>query len=495
MVFKQKFQNIFNAVNFEIIENLKECIISFDAPNLESLSEQNIECIAKFIEDRDDYKILIEYTEDINLEINKDNFNDISSFINRVKLTFNEKEDVLKYQITINKNIIDNHLTIYSYCEFSETLFKGNLFDFINKCNYLRDKCDCHFIFDCINDDIILKTNYFYFTNEKKEITETKIDIDNIIIDKYSDVCNDTSNFDMVFTPDNFDILSRKNINQKSIAFFDQIKYLLSIMYISDSCKLSNETLHFELKGYRTIKKEIELKEFSKNNDTFFKIYQWMYQGGNTSDKAQITKNILTLHCKYSDILEIDGSILDTIKSNYNLYLKDNVKDYLQLKQNITESILRYCNNMGESLSKLLGYFKGNFIAIFGFIATLYFSEALKEQGFVNLFVGQTAVITSFLLLGSLIWWGFSILEIIQKKFFYKKELKALKLSYEDVVEKEELKKIIDENEILKLAEKQCVVGAVIIGLVWLLFLIFLFIALDALSRDIKLLLFYNCIN
>lgn len=56
-----------------------------------------------------------------------------------------------------------------------------------------------------------------------------------------------------------------------------------------------------------------------------YKIYDWIYSGGSSIDKAIIARNIICLHCKYEPLLKVDTKILASIQSNYNLYLKDNV--------------------------------------------------------------------------------------------------------------------------------------------------------------------------
>lgn len=56
-----------------------------------------------------------------------------------------------------------------------------------------------------------------------------------------------------------------------------------------------------------------------------------------------------------------------SIQSNYNLYLKENVKAYLELKNKVAEFISDTVSRTGEYATGLLDKFKSNIIAIFGF--------------------------------------------------------------------------------------------------------------------------------
>ena len=73
---------------------------------------------------------------------------------------------------------------------------------------------------------------------------------------------------------------------------------------------------------------EIKIQDIKYNRE-IVKIYNWIYEGGNTTDKAIIARNIISLHCKYSSILNLDGKTFSSIQSNFNLYQKDNVDRYL----------------------------------------------------------------------------------------------------------------------------------------------------------------------
>ncbi|WP_211047310.1 hypothetical protein, partial [Pectobacterium versatile] len=59
-----------------------------------------------------------------------------------------------------------------------------------------------------------------------------------------------------------------------------------------------------------------------------FDIYEWIYNQGNFVDKIGLARNIISIHTQDNSILNIPKSVLKSIESSFDIYLKDNVKQY-----------------------------------------------------------------------------------------------------------------------------------------------------------------------
>ena len=81
--------------------------------------------------------------------------------------------------------------------------------------------------------------------------------------------------------------------------------------------------------------------KYEKIYDEFYKIYRWIFQDSNEYDKIELTRHVISIHCKYSDILNIDEKTFLSIKSNYNIYLKENVDKYIELKNLVKPPVAR----------------------------------------------------------------------------------------------------------------------------------------------------------
>ena len=101
----------------------------------------------------------------------------------------------------------------------------------------------------------------------------------------------------------------------------------------------------------------------------------WVYTDGNPTDKALIAHNVISLHCKFAALLNLDNVVFEAIKTNYNLYLQNNVNQYLDMKRDIAKFIQNVVTQVGDYAVAILEKFKTNLIAIFGLLFTVVLTK------------------------------------------------------------------------------------------------------------------------
>lgn len=172
---------------------------------------------------------------------------------------------------------------------------------------------------------------------------------------------------------------------------------------LASNSSIQQDKLKLQIMGQRSVEYTYGLNEI-KGNPILYKIYDWIYSGGNNIDKALIARNIICLHCKYEPLLLLDLKVLAAIQSNYNLYLKENVTQYLELKNKVAEFITGIVSKTGEYATELLDKFKTNLIAIFGFLFTVIIANIVSDQPLDNIFTRDVTVILEFVLVGSFVY-------------------------------------------------------------------------------------------
>lgn len=485
-IFKVKPENILVQERTELVTVKFQCnSITFSAKELKRIYDN--------IPQRDNITIDIIYGEDEILQIKSDSDNaDIESFLQRVSSYINCDDDDLEVEIHACKTIQSNELSVYFFKAFSDWLYGLNTIHFIQAQNFLISNCTGFLRIMCLNDNIYIHSDNFSISHVCNEYVESEfLNNRDAIVNKRNQICR-VSGIETSLIPEDFNV-RETNCGDKVKLCYAKAKFILSIAYLADECKFEEDNFSFSLSGYRIREKTISYSALNSSsiNDTFYSIYKWLYAGGNIHDKSQIVRNIISLHCKYSDILGIDHNVFDTIKSNYNLYLKDNVKDYLQLKKDISNSLQTYCDKISESINTFTGSLKTNFIAILGYIATILFSKGITKDT-SKIFTPDIAVLTSFVLLGSIIILVLCRLHISFQKNYYDSTITALKTSYQDIMEKDEINGLINNNSLLDVANTNYLCSTRIVSIVWLAFIIGSFIALDSLSGNTKLLFFIN---
>lgn len=182
--------------------------------------------------------------------------------------------------------------------------------------------------------------------------------------------CRDTSylyNQDVyALLPDDFKIEVGYEGNPFKELFF-RLETVLAASMVASNAMLQEGQIKLQIVGQRSIDYAFKIDDVEWNR-VLYKIYDWIYSGGSSIDKAIIARNIICLHCKYEPLLKVDTKILASIQSNYNLYLKDNVTQYLEMRNKVAEFISDIMSRTGEYATDLLDKFKTNIIAVFGFL-------------------------------------------------------------------------------------------------------------------------------
>ena len=269
----------------------------------------------------------------------------------------------------------------------------------------------------------------------------------------------------------------------KEIRFQNCLKLetFLAASMIASNAMLQAGNIKLQIMGQRSVDYVFSLNEIL-GNPILYKIYDWIYSGGSSIDKAIIARNIICLHCKYEPLLKLDSKVLLSIQSSYNLYLKDHVIQYLEMKNKVAEFISEILSRTGEYATELLDKFKTNMIAVFGFLFTVILADIVLDQPLGNIFTRDITVILELVLLGSVIY-----LFICYRQSKYQMEkvyesYESLKQSYEGILTEDDIREcfqndqlIVDMKNTVNRSEKKYLIF-------WMAFLIGILIVLEMIS-------------
>ena len=258
---------------------------------------------------------------------------------------------------------------------------------------------------------------------------------------------------------------------------------ILSLVYLSSSASLNHEILEIHIAGQRILEFQYQCSLIAANPE-LYKIYNWIYTDGNATDKALIARNILCLHCRFSDIQKIDGKTFASIQSNYNLYLKDNVSRYIQLTNKLAEFISEVVSKTGDYVTSLLGNFKKNLIAIFGFLFTVILANVVSDKPLDNIFTRDITLILEAVLLGSVV---YLIICISETKYKVKKvqdSYDALKANYSSLLTSEDIAQAFGNDKLITKMVNEVNSGIIRYSLLWGLFILFSLVAIEIISTE-----------
>jgi hypothetical protein len=390
-------------------------------------------------------------------------------------------DEIIDVRIHIDKNIKEDHFSIYSYKEFVNDLLSLSLEEVLVAFSNLLKGTSKYLYFDIYDTcEIFMTKTMFFIPNDKKNFTTDFFDR-KLRLDK----CKDTSYFYNLdryeLLPDDFKITVNYT-NNPLTRIFQKLSMILSISFIASSAEIKKSKLTGIVNGQRSIEYVCDIEKVNDNN-TFYKIYDWIYTDGNAIDKAIITRNVISLHCKYTSIMELDDTVIASIQSNYKLYLKNNVKEYLELKNKVAEFINNTLAKTGEYATALLDKFKSNLIAIFGFLFSVILANIVSDQPLDNIFTRQITVLMESVVLGSFVYlcicYGQFRFEV--KKVYESYEY--LKANYESILTVEDIREIFNNDKMLTTMKETIKRSEIFFVSVWIISLIGAIFVIEYLSN------------
>lgn len=470
---------LFNAIeikNLVVSERMKvyEASYSFkieNAPQYDYFSK-----IIEYISARDRIKITLEDSSERLLYICDKREEEYQEYI---KDTF--QDDVLYVKVRIDKEVKNNYFSIYSYDEFTKDILKLSIEDIMIAFSTLLKNASSFLVFDVYCPIPMFSTKTMLFVPHGNKV----INSDFNRLQRIQD-CKEASyfyNFDVYeVLPDDFKIV----VNYEDNPFtdiFQKITVLLSISFIATSSTMKDGVLKGIINGQRTMEYICKINDLTYNK-VLYAIYNWVYTGGNSIDKAMIARNVISLHCKYVPISDIDDKVMASIQSNYNLYLKENVKEYLELKNKVAEFICDIVAKTGEYATSLLDKFKSNIIAIFGFIFSVVLANIVSDQPLDNIFTNEITMLLYCVLAGS---FAYLVICFFQSRYEIKKvysSYEQLKQNYVEILTPEDIKEIFKDDNVINSMKDSISKSEKVYLAIWIFFLLLTFIAVEILSKN-----------
>lgn len=426
--------------------------------------------------DRDQVNITITNPDDQSLQIcgitEKESYDQF--------LSIGEEDDELAIVIYVNKEIVKETLSVYCYGLFTQDLLSNSFNELLVIMAGLIGLGD-RLIFDVSDENVFWCTKTIAFVHDQSMIIDSKVDRKGRL-----QVCKENSigfpSQDINLLPDDFYIV-QNYIDNTYYECFGKICSLLSVGYIASYAMLSDNGVSGQINGQRSISFDLSYDRINANVE-LYKIFDWVFSEGNSTDKLLLSRNIISLHCKYTSIDATDEKTFASIKTNYQLYLKENANQYIEAKNKLSEYICDVVAKLGDDISGILSGLKNNLIAIVSFFLTVVLVNIVSEQPLNNIFTKEITVIIELILAGSVVYFLICRHEIQLKRRKNKRAYSILKENYKDVFSDEELSQIFNNDKLIVDADKELRKGITKYSVLWCLLLIIILIAVELISAN-----------
>lgn len=386
------------------------------------------------------------------------------------------EDETVTAKIEINKALVDGRFSIYRFYKFVEDISGLSIEEVLKTFSIFLDGVEKNIVFELFDSSNIFYTKTMYFLPAGNCEIECIFNRTQRLL-----VCRDNSYFynqdSYGLLPDDFKIEVGYEGNPLKELFM-KLETIVAACFISSNAMIQGGEMKLQIMGQRSVDYVCCLNKITRNQ-VLYKIYDWIYSGGSSIDKAIIAKNIICLHCKYEPLLKLDEKVLSSIQSNYNLYLKDNVRQYLELKNKVAEFISDIVSRTGEYATELLDKFKANVIAIFGFLFSVVIAGIVSDQPLNNIFTKDITIILELVLAGSVVYlficYGQSKYQMNKVYESYEK----LKKSYDMILTEEDIQECFQGDRLILDMKKTIGKSEKIYLFLWVVFLLVLLMIVE----------------
>ena len=366
--------------------------------------------------------------------------------IDELEFFFNDDlGDELSLSLIVRKTTDSGTSSIYSLNDLQKHIERTSLKSLLTSIGSFFNEMHYFEVYESIEE-----FNAYGFSFYSHNHPESRIEIENL--EDREDICSfireNSSELTAGcrFLPKDFQIAKRSKYNLIN-DFFDNAHAVLTVSSISNMSDLNDDgTFSFKIDGYKSVHiNGCQAQSLGYSSTNLGKLNDWLFERGGRGDKLGLVRNILSLHTNDDGLINIDEEALRSIRSNYSIYLKDNIQQYIEIKNKVTDYIFDYSSRIQNSLDEYLTSFRGNIVVIIGFFVSVVIVNGLKDNGTQMIFSSEYLFIVLIICFISLGWMIFSYKNLRSRALRYQSDLTSvLQRNYHKVIDPDELKSYIE---------------------------------------------------
>lgn len=302
-----------------------------------------------------------------------------SSFDELIKAVISEKEFWGVEDAKVNIYISVNKKTDNPIVD-EKTFIDGMLsLDFINQIKNIDEHFIKPLIINSELSEFLLKKADFLsnISNDKTRISITPIHL-NIIIDsnfkKYPELCK----------------------------YFASIRTILSLAMITERIEIEDNNL-FAFVSNDLYFDFNDVKYYSEDKENIiYDIFLWCFEDESYKIKSSVFNTVISLQPEVSN--SIDSKFLPILKTNLNILLKDNFKDYLEARNSVLNFVFELSNKLKEELVEYKSSFNNTLMVIISFLFTSIVFTVIDKGKFIDFFTFHINIMITLMLIGAFVY-------------------------------------------------------------------------------------------
>ncbi|MBL7732922.1 MAG: hypothetical protein JNM88_17245 [Chitinophagaceae bacterium] len=358
--------------------------------------------------------------------------------------------DQLSIVLIIQKEAHDrNAYFVYEPATLFQELIGLKNVQLIQAISELFNQNESYLYFINSNTDLLYETRTIFAASsiEAKKQRETG-DLDRAKIwERLKTVCHVSGINNCLALPEDFDLINEGGIPDTLKVKFSECKFMLALAVIFDLTEISNDAVKLKLSGYKVFELERSLTPMDTAElSNYYNIYNWIIAGGSIQDKTGLARNLISLNLGDGPSYPLSPSAYKSILSGYKVYERQNIKQYIELRNKMSDQIISFNEKATKIVDGFAGSFQKSTLAVVSLYATLIIGKVLSSSNVIGAFSLGATILSYVFLIISLVYFFMSRKEVHGDKKRLCDAYIRMKARNEDLLEKEDIKLILSDD-------------------------------------------------
>lgn len=253
--------------------------------------------------------------------------------------------------------------------------------------------------------------------------------------------------------PTDFELRGEDDRDHPILPLLEKLAMLYSLCFLFDYVTVNGSQLHYKLNGYKPLTGDIDVASVYETQidasswEKYLEIFKWQYNGGNLTDKSAIARNIISLNITEDSSLTLRASTMDAIDSNYRIYEKENVKQYIEIRNNVSSQLREYQKQIIGIYDDFEQDFKKLFFSFLGFTFTTTIIRVIAKNLDEKILLPDSVIL---LLLGycavSCFYYAYARWKRDKKVELFDKQYNRTRMFYKELLSEKELSDLFTDE-------------------------------------------------
>ncbi len=256
------------------------------------------------------------------------------------------------------------------------------------------------------------------------------------------------------YTPeDSFEMSKSLDTSKELSNHFKKLTVFYCLKLLSSRTTDGEET-QFVFDGYDAAHYNLPNEsEVLAIHDHIFIIYEWVFADNSFADKLGLTRNLISIKNTSCYEHTFNNKLVKSLFSNYQIYLKDNLKQYIEVKNKISEFIFTLSNKCTDIYDSYISNSRNAVLAIFSYFFTVIIIKSYAKKSGLPLFTLDITILSIAFIIAAIYYIEMVWNETQKKSDNIKSRMNETKKMYENVLDKQDLDEIFDIESLNSLIE------------------------------------------